>query len=137
MSDDQPSPPPEVPASVADALQDCSAERLRNVAAYATALADHREQSSAARGTVADTSEETDSPKEGKRDVDSEDEKEREGTEDDEMEDRPVDPPEDVPARATITVKEINDNRYYYWQWRDGDQIRSQYEGPVDPSGTS
>lgn len=39
--------------------------------------------------------------------------------------------PDDVPAKATITIKEINDNRYYYWQWRDGDKIRSQYKGPV------
>lgn len=41
------------------------------------------------------------------------------------------DPPDDVPANATLTVKEINDNRYYYWQWRDGDSIRSKYKGPV------
>ena len=37
------------------------------------------------------------------------------------------------PSKATITIKEINDNRYYYWQWRDGDKTRSQYEGPVNP----
>ncbi|ACV49348.1 hypothetical protein Hmuk_3248 (plasmid) [Halomicrobium mukohataei DSM 12286] len=42
--------------------------------------------------------------------------------------------PDGVPSKATITIKEINDNRYYYWQWRDGEQIRSQYEGPVDPA---
>jgi hypothetical protein len=29
--------------------------------------------------------------------------------------------------------KEINDSRYYYWQWRDGDTIRSKYKGPVNP----
>lgn len=40
------------------------------------------------------------------------------------------DRPDDVPSRASITVKEINDNRYEYWQWRDGDQIKSQYKGP-------
>jgi hypothetical protein len=41
------------------------------------------------------------------------------------------DPPDGVPANATLTVKEINNNRYYYWQWRDGDSIRSKYKGPV------
>jgi len=46
---------------------------------------------------------------------------------------RPDELPDDVPSRATITIKEINDNRYYYWQWREGDKIRSQYKGPVDP----
>jgi hypothetical protein len=41
--------------------------------------------------------------------------------------------PDDVPGKATITIKEINDNRYYYWQWRDGEKIRSKYKGPVNP----
>ena len=44
-----------------------------------------------------------------------------------------VERPDDVPAKATITIKEINDNRYYYWQWREGEKIRSQYKGPVNP----
>jgi len=43
------------------------------------------------------------------------------------------DRPDDVPTKATITIKEINGNRYYYWQWRDGEKIRSQYKGPVSP----
>ncbi|WP_158303770.1 hypothetical protein [Natronomonas pharaonis] len=30
-----------------------------------------------------------------------------------------------------VKIKEINDNRYYYWQWRDGDRIKSKYKGPV------
>jgi iron uptake system EfeUOB component EfeO/EfeM len=41
--------------------------------------------------------------------------------------------PDGVPSKATVTIKEINDNRYYYWQWRDGDRIRSKYRSPVDP----
>jgi len=41
--------------------------------------------------------------------------------------------PDDVPAKATITIKEINDNRYYYWQWREGDKIKSKYKSPVNP----
>ncbi len=31
-----------------------------------------------------------------------------------------------------ITIKEINDNRYY-WQWREGDTVTSKYKGPVNP----
>lgn len=46
-----------------------------------------------------------------------------------------ADLPEDVPPNATVTVKEINDNRYYYWQWREGDRIKSKYKGPVNPDG--
>lgn len=48
-------------------------------------------------------------------------------------EERPDDLSDDVPSKATITIKEINDNRYYYWRWRDGDKIHSQYKGPVNP----
>ena len=49
-------------------------------------------------------------------------------------ENRREDRPEGVPSKATVTVKEINDNRYYYWQWREGDSIKSKYKGPVDGS---
>ena len=41
--------------------------------------------------------------------------------------------PEGVPSKATRVVKEINDNRYYYWQWRDGDAVKSKYDRPADP----
>lgn len=44
-----------------------------------------------------------------------------------------ADRPDTVPAKASITVKEINNNRYYYWQWRDGEHVRSVYKGPVNP----
>jgi len=47
--------------------------------------------------------------------------------------DEAADLPNDVPPNATVTVKEINDNRYYYWQWREGNRIKSKYKGPVDP----
>jgi len=39
--------------------------------------------------------------------------------------------PDGVPAKASTTIKEINGNRYYYWQWREGETVRSQYKGPV------
>jgi hypothetical protein len=54
-----------------------------------------------------------------------------EESEDTEVTERPDDLPDGVPTKATITIKDINDNRYYYWQWRDGDKIRSKYKGPV------
>ncbi len=56
-----------------------------------------------------------------------------ESTDQEVVEERPDDLPDDVPAKATITIKEINDNRYYYWQWRDGDKIKSKYKAPVSP----
>lgn len=37
-----------------------------------------------------------------------------------------VDYPDDVPERASVTVKEIAGTTYYYYQWRDGDRIESK-----------
>ena len=81
-----------------------SPEQLQGIATYAEALAEHKEREAR-----------LEEPADQK-----------------EVEERPEDLPDDVPAKATITIKEINDNRYYYWQWRDGSQVRSQYKGPVD-----
>jgi len=40
---------------------------------------------------------------------------------------------DDVPLSASVTVKETYDGyKYYYWQWRDGDTIRSKYIQPAD-----
>lgn len=34
--------------------------------------------------------------------------------------------PEDVPERASVTIKEIAGTTYSYYQWRDGDRIESK-----------
>lgn len=42
-------------------------------------------------------------------------------------------PPEGVPNRAYVTVKEPKPGyEYYYWQWRDGDPFKNQYIGLVN-----
>ncbi|WP_135855116.1 hypothetical protein [Halorussus salinus] len=104
MSYEPPTPPAELPTDIVDTLNGSSPELLRHVASYTEDLAEYRER--AARLA------------------------EKEG--EDEIEERPDDLPDGVPSKATITIKEINDNRYYYWQWRDGEKIRSQYKGPVE-----
>ena len=102
---DAPTPPADLPADVRATLEECSTAQLRDVAAYAEALADHREAA----------------PDDG-------------GESDGEGDDTTADAerPTGVPSKATLTVKEINGNRYYYWQWREGERIKSTYEGPVD-----
>ncbi|MFU1783040.1 hypothetical protein [Halobacterium sp. BOL4-2] len=107
MSYEPPTPPADLPTDVIDTLNGYSPELLRDVSHYAEDLAEHRER----EARLAEAEEE------------------------DEIDERPDDLPDDVPTKATITIKEINDNRYYYWQWRDGDKIRSQYKGPVNPDG--
>ena len=94
---------------VINTLNDYSHELLRHVARYADELAEYRER----EARLAERDDEN------------------------EVEERPDDLPNDVPSKATITIKEINDNRYYYWQWRDGEKIRSQYKGPVNPDEQS
>jgi len=107
MSYEPPKPPTDLSDGVVDTLDDYSADLLRDVASYAEKLAEYREREARL--------EEQDSQRE--------------------VEERPDDLPDDVPSKATITVKEINGNRYYYWQWREGDRVKSKYKGPVDSNG--
>ncbi|UTF55768.1 hypothetical protein [Natronosalvus rutilus] len=104
MSYEPPTPPADLPTDVIDTLNDYSPELLRHVAQYAEKFAEYREREARLA----------------------------ENNESKEVEERPADLPGDVPSKATITVKEINDNRYYYWQWRDGEKVRSRYKGPVN-----
>jgi len=106
MSDSPPSPPAELPSEVADTLADFSPALLHEVSQYTDALAAFKERAD--------------------RDADQDD------SNGDDI-DQPDELPEEVPARATVTVKTINDNRYHYWQWRDGDTVKSKYKGPVNP----
>jgi hypothetical protein len=105
MSYEPPTPPANLPTEIVNLLNEATPEHLQDVANYAEALAEHKE-----------------------RKVRLEEE-----ANDADGEERPDDIPEDVPAKATITIKEINDNRYYYWQWREGEKIKSKYKSPVNP----
>ena len=105
MSYEPPIPPANLSAEIVDVLNEATPEYLRDVASYAEALAENKE-----------------------REVRLE-----EASDDIDVEERPDDLPDDVPSKATITIKEINDNRYYYWQWREGDKIKSKYKAPVNP----
>jgi hypothetical protein len=105
MSYEPPTPPAELPTEIVNTLNEYSADQLQHVARYAEELAEHKARE-------ARLQEESDNDK---------------------IDERQEDLPDDVPSKATITIKEINDNRYYYWQWRDGEKIRSKYKAPVNP----
>ena len=87
MSYEPPTPPADLPMEIVNALNESTPERLRDAATYAEALAEHKEREARLKESV----------------------------DQNEVEERPDDLPDDVPAKATITIKEINDNRYYYW----------------------
>ena len=105
MSYEPPTPPAELPTDIVNTLNDYSPDQLQQVGRYAEELAEHKAREARLE----------------------------EKSEEDEIDERPDDLPDDVPSKATITIKEINDNRYYYWQWRDGKKIRSKYKAPVSP----
>lgn len=101
----EPTPPATLPSGLADDCQSLSADQLRDLAAYAESLVEYRERESELEATDESTDETDD--------------------------DRPA----AVPSGASVTIKEINGNRYRYWQWRDGDKIKSKYIGPAAPDG--
>ena len=105
MSYEPPTPPAELPTDIVNTLNGYSPDQLQHVARYAEALAEHKAREARLE----------------------------EESEDDEIDERPDDLLDDVPSKATITIKEINDNRYYYWQWREGDRVKSKYKSPVSP----
>lgn len=115
MSDEHPTPPAGLPMEVATALSESTAKRLRDIATYADALADHKER----EGRLGDA-------------ADSDEVDKGDNDEAGNADERPDEFPDGVPTKATLTIKKINDNRYVCWQWRDGDRIKSKYKGPVD-----
>ena len=104
MSYEPPMPPAELSTDIVDTLNGYSPDQLQYVASYAKELAEYKA-----------------------REIRLEEE-----SDDSEGDERPDELPDDVPSKATITIKEINDNRYYYWQWREGDTVTSKYKGPVN-----
>ena len=103
MSYEPPTPLAELPTGTVSTLNGYSPDQLQHVARYAEELAEYKAREARLE----------------------------EESEDDVAKERPDDLPDDVPAKATITIKKINDNRYYYWQWREGERVTSKYKGPV------
>ena len=104
MSDEPPTPPADISTDLVNTLNGYSPDQLQQVARYAEELAEHKAREARLEEEAAE----------------------------DEINERPDDLPDDVPSKATITIKEINDNRYYYWQWREGEKVKSKYKSPVN-----
>jgi len=104
-----PDPPASIPQYILDGLDRQDAQTLQEISRYAEDLAESKE--AAAEAELEDDDEEV--VREDSEDVD--------------------DLPDDVPTKASVVVKNINSNRYYYYQWRDGSKVRSKYKAPVNP----
>ncbi|EMA23249.1 hypothetical protein C442_06031 [Haloarcula amylolytica JCM 13557] len=105
ISHEPPTPPADLPTDILNTLNGYSPDQLQHVARYIEELAEHK----ACEVRLEEDSDE------------------------DEVDERQDELPDNVPPKATVTIKEINDNRYYYWQWREGDKVISKYKGPVNP----
>lgn len=103
----EPEPPAKIPDNLVARLEELDAETLFSIACYAEALAESKSEDK-------DLAEESD----GGEPV---------------LDDQGDELPEDVPSKASLVQKEINDNRYWYYQWREGDTVTSEYKGPVNP----
>jgi hypothetical protein len=106
MAHTRPNPPDNIAQYILDGLDRQGPEALRQIAEHAEDLADWKAAQAAAE-------------------MDKEDVVREDSQEDN---DRPV----NVPAKASVVIKEINNNRYYYYQWRAGDQVKSKYKSPVE-----
>jgi len=99
---EEPTAPATLPSGFTQECAALSADQLRNLAKYAESLAEYREREARLEAEVESSDE------------------------------APDDTPDEVPAGASVTIKDINDNRYRYGQWRDGDKIKSKYIGPAN-----
>jgi len=122
MTPNPPSSPDSIPEYILDGLEKQDAETLRTISRYADQLADYREEQ--ARRELEDASERTadDNPD------DWDDQKWDDAIE--EAYDKA-----DIPSsKGTLTTKTIDGRDYYYLQWREGDDVKSQYVAPVVPA---
>lgn len=120
MPAEKPHPPTSLHDGLIGLIQERTTGELEDIAVYATDLAEYKRQQ---------RFEQVKTDRENAVDTDQ-----LEDIEDDYS----IDPDEydDVPeSGAYITIKHINDNDYYYWQWRAGsDTWKNEYIGPVSPS---
>lgn len=115
-SESEPTPPESAPKYLREGLPKQDPDTLRAIAEFAEAHAEFQEQQMEEQ--LEEESVDDQFPPEGW------DEAEWEATMDE----------VEAPEKATLTVKTINENDYFYFQWRDGDSVKSEYVAPVDPS---
>jgi hypothetical protein len=117
-----PSAPEELPAYLVDAIERQDPDRLRLVSNYALTLAGWKERQAEQESTGQAKQDAAEIP-------DDWDQKEWEETLEEAIDKAGI-----ISTKGTITTKTISGNDYYYLQWREGDQVKSQYIAPVNPS---
>ncbi|MXV63688.1 hypothetical protein GS429_16800 [Natronorubrum sp. JWXQ-INN-674] len=128
MTRDRPTPPAGLDRESAELLamlEDRDAETLRAVGGYLEELAAWK-ASRAGDGREHEQSEVSDTGTETATGTDTNPEPTADDNDVDNTEEADLEYPDDVPERASVTVKEIGGTTYHYYQWRDGDRIESK-----------
>ncbi len=113
--------PPELPAYIQEPLESQSPERLEEIAAYATALAEWKRTKRALEV-------------EKKQREEAVDESELQSLEKRDLSTDAEDYQNVPSSGAYITIKETKPGyQYYYWQWREGESWKNEYIAPVSP----
>ncbi|MEZ3118036.1 hypothetical protein RYH80_19130 [Halobaculum sp. MBLA0147] len=120
----EPDAPDSLPTYLVDGVSKQDADTLRELAAYATAMADWQE-AEAQQKLESDAEHDTDTVP----DAWDEDEWKQQ------LEEARAEA--DVSGQATLTTKTIDGHDYYYLQWRDGDSTPSKYVAPVVPASSN
>jgi hypothetical protein len=113
--DERPEPPAGIAQYILDGLDRQSPEELRTIADYADQLAAWEADQQATKQADSD------------------------GDQDDVVAERETvgdEIPDGVPGKASVIVKEIDGNRYEYWQWWEDGGTKSQYKDPVSGNRT-
>jgi hypothetical protein len=113
---DTPTPPEDAPLYIIDGLQKQDPATLTALSSYVEQLADEKHAEMEAKLE--------------EREVEFDDSPDEWGQDDWEAETANT----EAPAKACVTTKTIDGRDYYYYQWRDGSQIKSEYIAPVNPS---
>ena len=122
MAEPKPDPPSNLPQYLTTGVEKQSPEDLRDLAAYAERMAEWMEAETQRELEEQADQEATETPEEW---------------DDDEWEEAVEDARDDadIPAsKGTLTTKTIDGRDYFYLQWREGSNIRSQYVAPVTPA---
>ena len=123
MAEPKPDPPSNLPQYLTTDVEKQSPDDLRDLAAYAERMADWMEAEAQRELEQRTDQEATEIPDEW---------------DDDEWEEAVEDAREDadIPAsKGTLTTKTIDGRDYFYLQWRERSNIRSQYVAPVTSAG--
>lgn len=122
----EPHPPELLPDYLAEGLQKQDAETLRAVTQYAQDLRVFRTAQ-----TVADRTDIASIPHSKRATSDELAATARTNGISDDIADWEAICEKGVPTKASIVTKTINDNQYHYFQWREGERIKSEYIGPA------